>query len=257
MVVPGGEHTLGGIAGEAVSETTDPDPAEGAREGEATGPAHEAAIRPDPPLHHRGRDVRTRRVSVAWSTIEATISTLRPHRRHTGRRRQPHVVRSRRRLQMKLQRFLHRLPHSRRVMRTGQQQHVDHRSDLLGHLCVGELGHDRLTDARRVRIAEGDEGQGQLVLDLRAPAATREALANETVDVLKRHLNEVGDGARRVGLVDGIGHLVPTMKERYGDKVRFIDYHRRKPFLARIGLSLVDEAAAAVAERVAFARYGL
>ena len=27
MVVPGGEHTLGGIAGEAVSETTDPDPA--------------------------------------------------------------------------------------------------------------------------------------------------------------------------------------------------------------------------------------
>ncbi|SDE07984.1 alpha/beta hydrolase family protein [Auraticoccus monumenti] len=27
VVVPGGEHTLGGIAGEAVSETTDPDPA--------------------------------------------------------------------------------------------------------------------------------------------------------------------------------------------------------------------------------------
>lgn len=27
LVVPGGEHTLGGIAGEAVSETTDPDPA--------------------------------------------------------------------------------------------------------------------------------------------------------------------------------------------------------------------------------------
>jgi len=26
MVVPGGEHTLGGIAGEAVSEKTDPDP---------------------------------------------------------------------------------------------------------------------------------------------------------------------------------------------------------------------------------------
>ena len=67
----------------------------------------------------------------------------------------------------------------------------------------------------------------------------------------------VGDGARRVGLVDGIGHLVPTMKERYGDKVRFIEYQRRKPFLARLGVSLVDEATTAVAERIAFARFGL
>jgi serine protease SohB len=67
----------------------------------------------------------------------------------------------------------------------------------------------------------------------------------------------VGDGARRVGLVDGIGHLVPTMKERYGDKVRFILYHRRKPFLSRFGFSAAEGVSAALAERTAFARFGL
>ena len=67
----------------------------------------------------------------------------------------------------------------------------------------------------------------------------------------------VGDGARRMGLVDGVGHLVPKMKERYGDKVRFIVYHRRKPFLARLGMALSDGVAAALAERIAFARFGL
>ena len=67
----------------------------------------------------------------------------------------------------------------------------------------------------------------------------------------------VGDGARRVGLVDGIGHLVPTMKERYGDKVRFIVYQRRRPFLDRLGVGLSETLSGAVEERLAFARYGL
>jgi ClpP class serine protease len=67
----------------------------------------------------------------------------------------------------------------------------------------------------------------------------------------------VGEGARRVGLVDGIGHLVPTMKERYGDRVRFILYDRRRPFLARIGVSVADSVASTLEERVAYARYGL
>ena len=67
----------------------------------------------------------------------------------------------------------------------------------------------------------------------------------------------VGDGARRVGLVDGIGHLVPTMKERYGDKVRFVVYQKRKPFLGRLGLALTDGVAGVIDERLAFARYGL
>ncbi len=67
----------------------------------------------------------------------------------------------------------------------------------------------------------------------------------------------VGDGARRVGLVDGVGHLVPTMKKRYGDKVRFMVYQRRKPFLSRLGMALSDGVASALAERISFARFGL
>ncbi len=37
MVLPDGEHTLGGIAGEAVSETTDTDPARVALVADAVG----------------------------------------------------------------------------------------------------------------------------------------------------------------------------------------------------------------------------
>jgi serine protease SohB len=60
-----------------------------------------------------------------------------------------------------------------------------------------------------------------------------------------------------VGLADGIGHLVPTMKARFGDKVRFRRYGLRRPLLSRFGLSLTEEAAGLLEERAAFARFGL
>lgn len=67
----------------------------------------------------------------------------------------------------------------------------------------------------------------------------------------------IGEEARRKGLVDGVGHIVPTMKERFGDKVRFAVYRRRRPLLTRLGASAAEGVAAGVAERLAFARYGL
>ena len=67
----------------------------------------------------------------------------------------------------------------------------------------------------------------------------------------------VGEGAREVGLVDGIGHLVPTMKERYGDKVRFMVYERRRTIFGRLGVALTESVAGALEERLGFARYGL
>jgi serine protease SohB len=67
----------------------------------------------------------------------------------------------------------------------------------------------------------------------------------------------VGEAARRMGLADGIGHLVPVMKARYGDKVRFAVYQRRRPFFTRFGLALAEGAESALAERIAFARFGL
>ena len=60
-----------------------------------------------------------------------------------------------------------------------------------------------------------------------------------------------------LGLVDGIGHLVPVMKARYGDKTRFRAYGMRKPLLARFGLSLMGDALALAEERALYARFGI
>ncbi|WP_099825657.1 S49 family peptidase [Oceaniglobus indicus] len=67
----------------------------------------------------------------------------------------------------------------------------------------------------------------------------------------------VGRDAIDVGLVDGIGHLVPKMKELFGDKVRFVGYSQRRPFLSRFGLSLGEAAIGALEDRAAYARFGL
>lgn len=59
------------------------------------------------------------------------------------------------------------------------------------------------------------------------------------------------------GLVDGIGHLTPVLKDRFGDKVQFRRYGQKKPLLARFGAQIVDDAVAGIEERAAFARFGL
>jgi serine protease SohB len=67
----------------------------------------------------------------------------------------------------------------------------------------------------------------------------------------------VGAKAVEVGIADGVGHLVPEMKRRYGDKVRFMVHQQRKPLLGRLGGRLAAEAADAFEERAAYARFGL
>ena len=67
----------------------------------------------------------------------------------------------------------------------------------------------------------------------------------------------VGQKAVDVGLADGLGHLVPVMKERFGDKVKFRRYEQRRPFLGRFGATLANDALGALEERADFARYGL
>ena len=67
----------------------------------------------------------------------------------------------------------------------------------------------------------------------------------------------LGAKAVELGLADSIGHLVPVMKDRYGDKVRFRQYGLRRPFLSRLGLGLMRNALALSEERALYARYGL
>ncbi len=67
----------------------------------------------------------------------------------------------------------------------------------------------------------------------------------------------VGAQAVELGLADGIGHLVPVMKERFGDKVTFRRFDARRPILPRLGLQMVQGALGEIEERAEFARYGL
>ena len=67
----------------------------------------------------------------------------------------------------------------------------------------------------------------------------------------------VGEKAQAVGLIDGIGHIVPTMKARFGKDTRFVTYKQRRPFLSRFGAAVTGNVTAALEDRVAFARFGL
>ena len=67
----------------------------------------------------------------------------------------------------------------------------------------------------------------------------------------------IGTQAVERGLVDGIGHLVPTMKERFGDKVKFSVYGQRRGLFRRFGTSVMNDAIGVVEERTAYARFGL
>lgn len=67
----------------------------------------------------------------------------------------------------------------------------------------------------------------------------------------------IGRSAIEVGLADGIGHIVPVLKEKFGDKVRFRVYGPKRGLLRRFGVSVASDAIGAVEDRLAFARFGL
>lgn len=66
-------------------------------------------------------------------------------------------------------------------------------------------------------------------------------------------------GAKGVelGLADGLGHLVPKMKEIYGDKVRLTVFGPKRPLLRRFGTELASGLTAQVEEQALWARFGL
>ena len=70
---------------------------------------------------------------------------------------------------------------------------------------------------------------------------------------------DIWAGAQAVdlGLADGIGHLVPKMKQLYGDKVRLAVHGQRRSLLSRLGLNLAEETLATIEDRALWAHYGL
>ena len=67
----------------------------------------------------------------------------------------------------------------------------------------------------------------------------------------------VGAGAQKVGLIDGIGHLVPKMKEIFGDKARLNVITQKRSLFQRLGAPGVQDIAFAVEERALWSRFGL
>ncbi len=67
----------------------------------------------------------------------------------------------------------------------------------------------------------------------------------------------LGAEAQALGLIDGIGRLAPTMKARFGDRVRFAVARPRRSLLQRLGAPGADALLAAVEERALWARWRL
>ncbi len=66
----------------------------------------------------------------------------------------------------------------------------------------------------------------------------------------------VGAQAVAVGLADGIGHMLPKLRDLYGESVELVPMGQRRSLIQRLGMGLAAEALAAVEERAHFARYG-
>lgn len=66
-----------------------------------------------------------------------------------------------------------------------------------------------------------------------------------------------GQQAVEVGLADGLGHMVPLMKTRFGDKTRFSLHAPKRGLLPRLGGQVVAGFADELDARTLWARYGL
>lgn len=67
----------------------------------------------------------------------------------------------------------------------------------------------------------------------------------------------LGAEAVRLGLADGLGHAVPTLKTLYGKSVKFRVFGARRTLMSRLGLSLAQDALAGVEEAALWARLGV
>ncbi len=63
----------------------------------------------------------------------------------------------------------------------------------------------------------------------------------------------IGQQAVDNGLIDGLGHMVPHMKAKFGDETTFKVYGQKKGLLSRFGASILAQ----IEERSLWARFGL
>jgi len=67
----------------------------------------------------------------------------------------------------------------------------------------------------------------------------------------------LGHTAIDVGLADGIGHIVPTMKRMFGEKTQFTIHGPKRSILRRFSTEFASDALGVVEDRALWAQYGL
>lgn len=67
----------------------------------------------------------------------------------------------------------------------------------------------------------------------------------------------VGQQSVDVGLADGVAHLVPKMKELFGEDVKFNIHGRRLSWLQRLGIGTAGDVINGIEDRALWSRYGL
>lgn len=66
-----------------------------------------------------------------------------------------------------------------------------------------------------------------------------------------------GEKAIELGLADECGHLVPVMKSRFGDEIKFNYYTMKRKFLSMLGSRLIADILDQFEERLVRSRYGI
>ncbi len=67
----------------------------------------------------------------------------------------------------------------------------------------------------------------------------------------------VGQDAIDVGLADGVAHLVPKMKEMFGDKVNLVVHGQKRSMFSRLGIGTASDVLTGIEDRAHWARFGL
>ena len=85
---------------------------------------------------------------------------------------------------------------------------------------------------------------------------SRGAKITQDIDVFTGEV-WLAERAKELGLIDEIGHLVPTLKVRFGDKVKLRVIEQKRSFSQRFGLSISDSVVGTLEERIALSLFGL
>jgi len=139
------------------------------------------------------------------------------------------------------------------------------------HEAIGKIGLERRVHTAGKSKSMLDPFKPEKAADVKRLKGWLEDLHATFIDYVKSRRGEkladdpdlfsgevyIGQKGLDQGLADGIGHLSPVMKERFGDKIKFRRYGQKKPLLERFGAQIVNDTVSGLEERAAFARFGL